>query len=186
MSWIPRSRMRWAVLWGVASAVLFVLLWGPGAALLTGVRQGHLSPAEEVAAVEAVRTQLTQLATGALAMAALIFTGRGFYLRREAQMTDRYIRAVQLLGSGEREVRVGAIYALERIMVDSPRDHATIVEVLAAFARQRAPADPDRWADTALPARSSEKPLSPYPEPGWPAPNWSVPTYAAPTYAEPI
>jgi len=33
-------------------------------------------------------------------------------------------------------VRLGAIYALERIMIDSVRDHPTIVEVLAAFIRE--------------------------------------------------
>jgi Pentapeptide repeats (8 copies) len=38
------------------------------------------------------------------------------------------------------EVRLGAIYALERIAFDSPRDHWTIMEVLTAYVRQNAPA----------------------------------------------
>jgi hypothetical protein len=38
------------------------------------------------------------------------------------------------------EVRLGAIYALERIAQDSPRDHWTIMEVLTAYVRQNAPA----------------------------------------------
>jgi Pentapeptide repeats (8 copies) len=37
-------------------------------------------------------------------------------------------------------VRLGGIYALERIAHDSPRDHWTIVEVLTAYVRQNAPA----------------------------------------------
>jgi uncharacterized protein YjbI with pentapeptide repeats len=38
------------------------------------------------------------------------------------------------------EVRLGAIYALERIAFDSPRDHWTIMEVLTAYVRQNASA----------------------------------------------
>jgi hypothetical protein len=38
------------------------------------------------------------------------------------------------------EVRLGAIYALERIAYDSPRDHWPIIEVLTAYVRQNAPA----------------------------------------------
>lgn len=44
------------------------------------------------------------------------------------------------LGSDRLDVRLGAIYALERIMIDSVGDHPTIVEVLAAFVRECTPA----------------------------------------------
>jgi hypothetical protein len=44
------------------------------------------------------------------------------------------------LGSDRLDVRLGAIYALERIMIDSARDHPAIVEVLAAFVRECTPA----------------------------------------------
>ena len=37
------------------------------------------------------------------------------------------------------EVRVGAIYALERISQDSPRDHIQIMEILTAYIRENAP-----------------------------------------------
>ncbi len=39
------------------------------------------------------------------------------------------------------EVRLGAIYALERIAQDSDRDHVRIMEILCAYIRQNAPAD---------------------------------------------
>ena len=39
-------------------------------------------------------------------------------------------------------VRLGAIYALERISRDSRRDHWTIMETLTAFVRERAPWPP--------------------------------------------
>ncbi|NRQ38171.1 pentapeptide repeat-containing protein [Nonomuraea sp. NN258] len=54
---------------------------------------------------------------------------------REGQITDRYTRAVEQLGSRAAEVRFGAIYALRRIAADSPADRLTVRSVLAAFVR---------------------------------------------------
>ncbi|MFI7240886.1 pentapeptide repeat-containing protein [Streptomyces qinglanensis] len=56
----------------------------------------------------------------------------------EQQITERYTQAIQLLSSEEPTSRLGGLYALERIMIDSEKDHATIVKVLAAFVRQQA------------------------------------------------
>jgi hypothetical protein len=65
----------------------------------------------------------------------------------QGQVTDRYSKAIEQLGSHELDVRIGGIYALERIARDSPRDHPTIMEVLAAFIRRHShepwpPAEP--------------------------------------------
>jgi hypothetical protein len=54
----------------------------------------------------------------------------------QGQITDRYTRAIEQLGSDKLDVRLGGIYALERIAVDSTRDHPTVVEVLSAFVRE--------------------------------------------------
>ena len=51
-------------------------------------------------------------------------------------MTDRCTKAIEQLGSGKLDVRLGGIYTPERIARDSPRDHATVLEVLAAFIRE--------------------------------------------------
>jgi hypothetical protein len=56
-------------------------------------------------------------------------------LTEQGQVTDRYSKAIEQLSSDKLDVRVGGIYALERITRDSPRDHPTIMEVLAAFIR---------------------------------------------------
>jgi hypothetical protein len=56
---------------------------------------------------------------------------------RREQVGDRYLRAIELLGSKMLEVRIGAIYALERVTVDSATDHLTVMEVLAAFIREQ-------------------------------------------------
>ena len=50
-------------------------------------------------------------------------------------MTDRYTKAIEQLGSKELDVRIGGIYALERVARDSAKDHPTVMEVLAAFIR---------------------------------------------------
>ena len=51
-------------------------------------------------------------------------------------MTDRYTKAIEQLGSDKLDVRIGGVYALERIARDSARDHPTVMEVLAAFIRE--------------------------------------------------
>jgi hypothetical protein len=61
---------------------------------------------------------------------------------QQGQITERYTRAVDQLGTEGPENahrRLGGIYALERIAVDSPRDQATMVEVLSAFIRSASP-----------------------------------------------
>jgi uncharacterized protein YjbI with pentapeptide repeats len=67
------------------------------------------------------------------------FTGRQLHLNREGQITERFTRAVDQLGSDQLDVRLGGIYALERIAHDSAADQGTIVEVLSAYVRQHAP-----------------------------------------------
>ncbi|TDC64757.1 pentapeptide repeat-containing protein [Actinomadura sp. GC306] len=63
-------------------------------------------------------------------------------LTEQGQVTDRYTRAIEQLGADNLDVRIGGIYALERIARDSPRDHPTVVAVLAAFVREHSH-DPD-------------------------------------------
>ncbi|WP_371529552.1 pentapeptide repeat-containing protein [Streptomyces sp. NBC_01283] len=61
---------------------------------------------------------------------------------REGWVTDRYTAAVGNLGDDAVDVRLGGIYALQRIMEDSPRDHPTIANVLATYIRLHASTPP--------------------------------------------
>ena len=88
----------------------------------------------------------TDIRTGlAAAVFALVAVGVGHTARtyrstRSEQITDRYLKAIAQLGSHESvAVRVGGVYALERLMTDSPEDQRTIVELLAAYVREQAP-----------------------------------------------
>jgi len=58
---------------------------------------------------------------------------------REQQLTDLYVKAIEQLGSENLQIRLGGIYALERIARESPKDHWPIMEVLTAFVRVNAP-----------------------------------------------
>ncbi|MCW5317397.1 pentapeptide repeat-containing protein [Nostoc sp. KVJ3] len=58
---------------------------------------------------------------------------------QDKQITERFAKAIEQLGNEKIEVRLGAIYTLERIAKDSKDDHWTIMEVLTAFVRENAP-----------------------------------------------
>jgi len=59
----------------------------------------------------------------------------------EGQITERFTRAVEQIGNEKLEVRLGGIYALERIAKDSKKDYWTIMEILTAFVRENSPTD---------------------------------------------
>lgn len=59
-------------------------------------------------------------------------------LNERGQITDRYSKAVEMLGSPSRETCIGGIYALGHIMLDSPVYEQAIVAVLSAFIRRNA------------------------------------------------
>jgi hypothetical protein len=60
-------------------------------------------------------------------------------LAEQGQITDRFTRAIDQLGQDGDDkiaIRLGGIYALERIMYDSAKDQRNVVEVLCAFVRE--------------------------------------------------
>ena len=62
-------------------------------------------------------------------------------------ITDRINKAIEGLGKSDKDgkpvlaVRLGAIYALERIAQDSLRDHISVMEILCAYVRNNSPRD---------------------------------------------
>ena len=100
--------------------------------------------------------RLLTFGAGLFALGALVYTARNFTLSRrtveltlrtvqlteQGQVTDRYTKAIEQLGSDKLDVRIGAVYALERIARDSPTDHPTVMEVLSAFIREHSR---ERW-----------------------------------------
>lgn len=60
-------------------------------------------------------------------------------LSQEEQITGRFTKAIEQLGSDSLAIRLGGIYALERIARDSERDHWPIMEILTAYVREHSP-----------------------------------------------
>jgi hypothetical protein len=97
---------------------------------------------EGLRAQNEVRSTLLQgLGEAALLVGAYV-TYRQLQTSREGQITERFTRAIDQLGSEHLDVRLGGLYALERIARDSPADRASIGEVLTAFVRTHAPWPP--------------------------------------------
>ncbi|MFD8534145.1 pentapeptide repeat-containing protein [Streptosporangium canum] len=143
---------RW-VLAGVAVALAACLalaaLIGPAARYLAGertpltdVERTEMTAAERVEAVNSARHTLVQAVTGLVVIGGVVFTALGLWYTaqtlnttQQGQITDRYTKAIEQLGSTKSDVRLGGIYALQRLTTDSTRDRDSIRNVLSAFVR---------------------------------------------------
>jgi hypothetical protein len=82
------------------------------------------------------RQTLAQILGGAALLIGLYFTSQTLRTTQEGQITDRFIKAITQLGNTNLAIRLGGIYALERIARDSASDHWSVMEVLTAFVRE--------------------------------------------------
>jgi hypothetical protein len=137
--WVPLWLWQWR--WWIG-AMLFILVWWLAPPLLyrhTGT--------DKDAKLKAITDTRTALLAGLIGVGALLtlwlnsrvyrITARTLEVTEQGHITERYTKAIQQLGDTELAVRLGGIYALERLAHDSPeRDHPTVVEVLSAFVRE--------------------------------------------------
>jgi uncharacterized protein YjbI with pentapeptide repeats len=146
----PMAALSW---WAVAGAGVVVagVAWGATSWLLS-----EASLARDVAAtrVEAIKTGLS-IAAGTGGVFALLLAVRRQWHHElnaastvhdatERRMTELYIKAVEQLGSDKAPVRLGGLYALERLAQDSPDRRQTVVNVLCAYLRMPFEADDGR------------------------------------------
>lgn len=83
-----------------------------------------------------LRLTLAHIMGGGLLIWGLYLGWRRVVIAQEGQITDRFSKAIEQLGSKKIEVWIGGILALERIAKDSnTKDYWTIMEVLTAFVR---------------------------------------------------
>jgi hypothetical protein len=139
------ARFRWPLA-GLAALVIilacvliipqWLVRWELGAAART------LSAADRARAINDIRGTLLQGIGGTVILLGAYFTYRQLQTAQQGQVTERFTRAIDQLGHAELDVRLGGIYALERIANDSLDDRATIAEVLTAFVRSHAPWPP--------------------------------------------
>ncbi len=143
-----------------------VVLWGLPLWL---TRHPHVEGAERHTAIAATRVGIVAFLVALGAAITVKYTAQTFRLNAQTyrlthtgQVTDRYTKAIGQLGDAATDVRIGAIYALERITKDSPEDQPTIMEVLTAYIREHAPrTDPVEPLPEA-PARTLVKALVTY------------------------
>jgi uncharacterized protein YjbI with pentapeptide repeats len=141
---------RAAILAAAAILVLIALfvLVGPAAHWLASYdNDGHPTPEQ----IDAARGRIFQVTTAILAIGALWYTARNhrisqgnhrlsleqYKLAERGQVTERFGLAIEQLGSSSEDIRIGAIYILERIARDSAADHPAVMEVLCSFVRRR-------------------------------------------------
>lgn len=140
----------------VVALLLLALWWFLPNLLIANVK---LAPAERLMAQNAMRDSLARVGEALLIFwgATVVWgylQGLGKVIERSSQTlaaaerttffaaqageTQRYASAMSLLASPQLEVRLGGVYALERLARESQRDHGPIMEVLAATLRDRA------------------------------------------------
>ena len=140
----PRG-IQWLV-WIAVVVLALAIVWAlfvPIADWLAHHDVGSVKGSLHETAVDNARGRLLTLGAGLFAAGALVFTARNFTLSRrtlelteQGQVTDRYTKAIEQLGSDKLDVRIGGIYALERVARDSSKDHPAVIEVLTAFIRE--------------------------------------------------
>jgi hypothetical protein len=139
----PFASRYGAITWRVAIPLgLTFLVLIPFAFVLVPqwvVDEGKLETgAEEVKAENDARAAALQVLAGLVVATGLGLTARQIQVNREGQVTERFSRSVEQLGHKSPEVRIGAIYALERIANDSQPDRQTVLEVVTAYIREHA------------------------------------------------
>jgi hypothetical protein len=125
-----------------------ILLLGGSAVALWQVpqrqRNTSLTIAAQVEAEDRARATMAQILGGFYLLAGLYFIWRRLESAREGKVTERLTRAVEQLGAvddnghAKLELRLGGIYALERIARDSEKDHWPIMEIVTAYLRAHA------------------------------------------------
>jgi len=140
--------------------VLIVLFWVLPMRELR-ILSSSLSPKDYLELKGGIRNGLAQAIGGAAILLGLFFSwrnirateksleishktnARNLEIAQEGQITERFTRAIDQLGSDKLQVRLGGIYALERIARSSKQDHWPVMEILTAFVRANAVAIPD-------------------------------------------
>jgi uncharacterized protein YjbI with pentapeptide repeats len=134
-----QNAVRTTLLQGLGGVVLLVGAYFTYRQVSIGLEQLELARQQAQRSDERVRQQLQ--------------------IAQQGQITERFTRAIDQLGHTQLDVRLGGIYALERIARDSSADRATIGEVLTAFVRSHAP-----WPPRLLGQDVAAAPLAEVPE----------------------
>ncbi|MGV9383518.1 pentapeptide repeat-containing protein [Nonomuraea sp. NPDC003707] len=155
----PRSMWWWAL---PAALLVGAAVWGTSAWLLRDVDKLDIDK-QVSTRIEAVRTALAAGAGVGAAVTLLLAVRRQRHLEltaahtthdaAERRVTELYTKAVEQLGNDQAPVRLGGLYALERLAQDTPALRQTIVDVICAYLRMPYTLPPDELpsAESAVP-----------------------------------
>jgi hypothetical protein len=144
-SWFVISAVVLVAVAAAFAAVLVVPVWLHPA--LSSTDLSGIADAEKRVALQQAqaqlqnetRTTLLQGLAGLVLVAGAFATWRQVQISRHGQITERVTKAVDQLAGARMDVRVGGIYALERVAKDSPEDRNAVVSILSAFVRTQSP-----------------------------------------------
>jgi uncharacterized protein YjbI with pentapeptide repeats len=112
-----------------------------------------LSRTDWLTHVESLRASMLQGLGGLALLGTVYFSARTLRLNRRGQLTERFTKAIEQLGSEKLAVRLGGIYALEQIALDSAELHWPVMEVLTAYLREHSHTGADVDPAANLPER---------------------------------
>ncbi len=159
--YFPEQRFALALA-GAALLIAVILWYGPK---VQTAHLKHLDPQARFSEENEARKTLAQIVGGIVVLAGLYYTQdnirttqdvaeKSRTLTREGQVTDRFNRAIDALGDKNNlSKRLGGIYSLERISIESKADYWTIMEVLTAYVRENG-----AWSIAKEPEPSSAPP----------------------------
>jgi len=102
------------------------------------------NPKDLADAENSYRATLAQILGGIAVGIGIYYTWQRNNIAQEGQITERFTRAVDQLGAVDKdgdpviEIRLGGIYALERIANESDKDYLPIMEILTAYVKKNA------------------------------------------------
>ncbi|WP_405020860.1 pentapeptide repeat-containing protein [Kitasatospora sp. NBC_00070] len=135
----------------VLAVLAVVLLVLPGLVVDRDLSGAQLAAADRLNAVNNVRTTFLQAVGGVVVLFGACATWRqlrvsqdGLNATREGNVTDRFSRAVDQLGSDKLDVRIGGLYALWRIADHSGHDREAVISIMAAYLRTHLPWPPEQ------------------------------------------
>lgn len=136
----PAARIGVSALGGLAVLALYVLaIWRAPEFLVNQDLLAKTAPEQRLPAEHNARLIVISVGGALVVGTGLLYTARNYRLAHRGQVTERFTKALERLGSDELYVRIGGVHALEHVMRDSPDHHGDVVEVLVAFVRDRAP-----------------------------------------------
>lgn len=134
-SWIVSTPFPF--LGGLGLVMLGMVVWVLPKWQANGI-DGQVELRDRAFIEDANRRTLIQALGGLFFLTTAYLSRRNLQITEGKEVTERFSKAVELLGDERLEVRLGGIYLLERVAKDSPTDQWIVMEVLTSYIRDKA------------------------------------------------